>query len=272
MELPISPQSYRPAPDALVRAVKRSRVLTARMMSEEIALPGAAAFVRPAGRDVRAANFAAEVQAGAEQAAREVLQSIRDCYAEQASVCHAIDTADADLPQALADAAAGEYRPVMRHVLMLHRHQPPPQTDGGIQVIPARAAYGELTSLLQRQAVVEFAGDERFAHQFASAMVDRLDEPRLELFLARFERRPVAVGGVITLGDIGVISPLWADPEYRGRGIAVQLLARVLEHCLRAQFEQVLLERSDGCPSTPFYERAGFSRVVSYRRLVRAAG
>jgi GNAT superfamily N-acetyltransferase len=95
-----------------------------------------------------------------------------------------------------------------------------------------------------------------------------LDEPRLERFLARLDGRPVAIAGVLALGQIGVIDPCYVSPPLRGQRIGPTLMAHVLEYCHRALFEQVILRRADGCPSIPFYEGLGFERLVSYTKYV----
>ena len=80
----------------------------------------------------------------------------------------------------------------------------------------------------------------------------------------RIDRQPVGVGGVLTLGNIGVVQNLFTSPDHRGKGIAETLLHTIIDVCNRAQFEAVLVERAEGCWAIPFYESRGFAQVGSY--------
>ena len=112
-------------------------------------------------------------------------------------------------------------------------------------------------------AAQEFNADPPLARDYADTMIDQLDEPRLELFLGRLDGQPVGVAGVTTLGQIGVIYPAYTDNNHRGKGIAATLMSHTLDHCARALMDQIVIERSDNCPSIGFYESLGFRGVVT---------
>ena len=105
--------------------------------------------------------------------------------------------------------------------------------------------------------------------RFAAAAAGVRYEGRTDVMLALLAPGST-VAGVFTLGEIGVISPAYCRMAHRGKGVALALMASVLEHCRRSLFKHVIVDRSDSCPAIAFYERLGFSRVASYRRYRRA--
>ena len=269
MELPIAPQQGQPSTAALVRAVRRSEAALARTASTETTLDGAVAFANPDRPGVRCVNFAAGLAPAQHADADSLVAGIHEHFDAAGAPCHTLDAAAIDWPDALADVIRRRaYRPITRHVFLMTSYRPPEERGTGAQIIPARAAYRELTQLYDTMARLDHHADDALAAQLIQTMIDRLDEPRLDLFLARLDRRPVAVAGVVSLGNMGVVSSAYADPAYRGRGLAKTLMTAVLDHCVRAQFEQVIVDRSDGCPSIPFYQSLGFERATSYTKYL----
>jgi len=264
MELPIAQESYRPSNAALTRAIKRAAVVLGRMAGEEAALTGATAITNADRPDVRVANFAGEVHLPDGADANEVVGEIQTHFREQNATCHLLDGAEEEWPAELAAALeAADYTPRTKHVFLLSKFEPA-DDPGSHQIIPARAAYGEIRDLYLQMATSEFNADEQLAKNLADAMIDRLDEPRLELFMARVDQKPAALAGLVTLGQIGVIVPAYSAPAARGTGAGKAVMQHTLEYCHRAQFEQVIVDRSDGCYAIPFYERLGFEKISSY--------
>ena len=267
MELPIAPQQNQPSPDAMVRAVRRARMIVARMVGEETALGRATAFTNRDRPGVRLANCAFEVEARQEGNEPSVLREIKAHFEQHGVTCHTIDAGAADWPPALVSQfESGGYGGRKKTVFLMRDYRRPAGIHEDLQVIPARAAYGELRPFYESMARSEFGADHTLATDFAAVMIDRLDEARLELFLGRLDGRPVGVAGVVTLGNIGVFDPAYTDPEHRGKGIGAAMAAHTFDHCQRALFEQVLIERSEGCVSIPFYEALGFERAAEFVR------
>ena len=269
MELPVAKQSYLPSSEALVRAVKHADVALAHTAAEPSALEGATAFTSAARPRVRSANFATELHVPDGWSADAVLDGVGEHFERAGAPCHALDSADAVWPDELAGAAERRsYLARRKLVFLLQEYAEPAQRDTPLQIIPARAAYAELRPFYRDMAVQQHGFGEATADELAETMFEWLDEPRLDLFLGRVDGRPVGVAGVLGLGQIGVINPAYTGPAHRGKGIGAALLAATIEHCQRASFDQVLLSRSDGCPSIPLYERLGFARVAEYTRYV----
>ena len=246
-------------------------MILARMVGEETGLGRATAFTNRDRPGVRLANCAFEVEAGREGNDPSVLQEIEAHFEQQGAPCHTIDAGAADWSPALvSQLESAGYGRREKIVYLMRAHRRPARINQDLQIIPARAAYGELRPFYDSMARLEFGADNRLATDFAAVMIDRLDETRLELFLGRFDGRPVGVAGVVTLGNIGVIDPAYTDPEHRGKGIGAAMAAHTFDHCQRALFEQVLIERSEGCVSIPFYEALGFERAAEFVRYAAA--
>jgi len=269
MELPISDTSYDLPYEALVRAVRRVAVALGRTGSEEVELDGAMCLISQARPRVRALNFAEHLAVAEGETEDSLLDRIEAAFAAKGSSCHAWCT-DGAWPDPLAAALERRgLRRIRRHVLCLDPGRVPPEADAGLQIIPVRAAYRDVRRFYVAKAVEAHAADEPLAEALAGAWIDRLDEPRLEMNLVRCDGEIAVVAGVFSLGEIGVISPAYCAPAYRGRGVAAAAMTSVLEHCRRAQFKHVVVDRGDGCPAIRFYQRFGFSHVTSYDRYRR---
>lgn len=267
MKLPIAQESYRPSPQTLVRAISRTRVILGRAAGEETPLDGATALTQPRRPGVRCANFAADLHVSASADADQILRGVFDHFHDRRTICHALTCSDARWNEAFTPAAvAAGYQPRRKHVFLLDHYRPPKHIHPSLQIIPARSLYPQLGAFYEQMARQDHHADGAAARDLAQAMIDQLDEPRLEVFIGRLDRKPVGCAGVLTLGNIGVISPAYTEPGRRGQGVAGALMAAILEHCARAQFEQVILERSEGCPSIPFYRAMGFEPVSWYVR------
>jgi len=270
MELPVSKSSYAPSADALVRAVQRARVVFGRVVAQEQAIDHAVCFTNARCPGVRLANFA-ELDLRAAPDAAGPLAAVEDHFARHDAVCQILQPTDGDGAAALA-AVASDYDRVERHVLLHEGAGPHRAGADDLQIIPARASYDQLRTLVESMARLDHGADDRLAAALAQVWEDRLDEPRLDLFLGLVERRAAAVAGVLSLGQIGVVDPVWCHPDRRGRGVAGAMLGHLLEHCRRAMFEQVVVDRGEGCPAISFYESFGFRRVARFTRFKRRLG
>ncbi len=272
MELPISPRSYQTSPQALVRAAKRARVILARTIAQETTLDTATLFSNPDRSTVPDANWAADIHTDDESISQSTLDAITAHYHDRSLTCHTLDPVETECPAHITHQLTElGYQPITTHLYTLAHYQPPKRTNPSLQIIPARAAYAELNTFYNQMARTEHPDNDDQSHRdYAHAMIDRLDEPRLELFLGRIQNQTVASVGVTTLGQIGVIDPAYTHPAHRAQSIAATLIAHVLDHCARAQMQHVILERTDRCPSIPFYESLGFKPLAQYTKYVRS--
>ncbi len=269
MELPLISNSPATAPDALVRAVKRVEAILARTGAEEQQLAGASVYASAERAGIAAVNRAFDLQVPDDEDADAVLGEIADAFGD--STCSIMDTNDKDWSPALADAVNAQG--LRRQVCTVHVLQgyATPTVDASLQIIPARAAYGETRKLFLAQAAATNLPVE-LHDAFADTCIDFLDESRVDCFLARRDRQPVGAISLLTLGNIGVLTDLFTlDAESGGdRGdVAGALLARMVDHCQRAQFEQVITRTTEHDPCRAFLEQRGFQPRVQYDRFVK---
>jgi GNAT superfamily N-acetyltransferase len=70
--------------------------------------------------------------------------------------------------------------------------------------------------------------------------------------------RLVAMGRTMSDGAIhALIVDVIVDPEWRGRGIGREIVARLVERCVEQGIEAIQLFAADG--KAPFYEKLGFA-------------
>ncbi len=270
MKLPIVQPSDEPTAQALVRAIKRAGVILTRPVARETALTGATVFTQTERPGVHCANYATDVRVPNGYQASQVVDEITDHFKQHGVRCYSLEAAEAQWPESLARLIESHaFYPVTKQVFLLERHTPTGQSQDRLQVIPARAAYGQLHTFYQSMARHQFQADPKLATAFAQTMIDRLDEPRLELCLGRLRGKPVCVAGVVTLGQIGVIIAPHTDVGYRDQGIETTMITHVLDACARALMTQVILERTQGCASISGYESIGFTTVTSYEKYRR---
>lgn len=265
MELPILTPNYQPTSEAIVRAVQRARAVLARTVAQETALQGANAFTNPKCPDVPAANYAADLRLPDDMDAVSVLDEIMTHFQELGLRPNALEAAATIWPKSLADDIEHRgYQPTSKRIFLLKQHSPS-ESKGktSLQIIPARAAYGQLHRYCQSQVTAVSEATEQRAADEAQTIIDHLDEPRLDLYVARMAGDVCGLAGVISLGDMGVIyAPEFGLPIAE-HPIAPSMIDHLLNVCARAGMKQVILERTDECDSIPFYESMGFVEVTS---------
>ena len=280
MELPISSQSYQPTTEALLRAHQRAQVILARMVGDEVELDGATLFANSRRATLPLANFAADVRVDQSIDAAKNIFEIHKHFAAAGTKCHYLDSPDGRWHEALANEIrkAGS-TPQEWHLLARaaaknshaaatgasSKADPHTEKTSDLQIVPARAMYAILPAFFEMMARHESHAD---APATARAWIDQLDESRLELFVGLLHSQIVAVGGVLSLGNIGVLWPTFADPAQRGKGLGKTITQYVLDHCHRSLFESVIIARHETCPAVHFYESLGFSRVATLVRYV----
>lgn len=256
-------------PDVLVRAVKRAQAILARLVATETYLDGATAFTSPDRSLLASANHAADLRLPPGVGAGKVLDTIDAHFAAAAVRCGSLDASELDWPADLKVAIESRgWRAVRRNVYLLSDYVPP-VVEAAVQVIPGRAAYGELRQALSNHAVRQHNDAARVTQQVEAAM-DQLDDSRIDIFLARQSRKPVGVASLLTLGNIGVVLDLFDSSANDSSGVFNTLAARLFDHCLRAQFEQVILSLDEGDVRLPRLASLGFKAVASYVCYVRA--
>jgi len=273
MELPVASASYQPDAQTLVRAIKRAAVVLKRTMAQEVRLACGTAFVDAARPGVRMSNCATDLTPVDDQPPDAVLDAVLQPFADAGATCHGLDSSDDHWQEALLAAVqARGYETKRWCVFAMAGFSSDRRPNDAVQIIPARAAYAEAKRFFVHQAEAESNLSGQAAEDLAAARIDQLDEPRLDMFLARIDNQPVGIAGVLTLGNIGVLHNVFTSPDQRGKGVGGTLMHKLVDVCNRAQFEAVIVERAEGCWAIPFYESLGFAQVGSYLTAKRSGG
>jgi GNAT superfamily N-acetyltransferase len=270
-QLPISPQSYLPTPEVLMRALLSSEVTLARTIAQETQLDGATAFTNPRLPWVQMANCARMVHLPPGVRAAAVVDGVLAHFANCGVTCHQFQSAAATWPAELAQEIEqhGYHLGAECVLQLLGKYQPPKHALAELQVIPGRAAYDEVAALARDSAANRWHGDPDQCAQFAAAHVAHLDEPRLESFLGRVDGKPAGIVDVLSVGTVGVIDWVYVTPAMRRRGVASRLLDDALDYCRRAQFAQVILETQRGSEAISLCKALGFAPVAAQHAYVR---
>lgn len=271
MELHVLKQAGNKAtPETLVRSIKRADAILARPIATETYLEGATAYTAAQYRAVAAANGALDLRLTPGAGAIAVLDELDAHFKQAGTDCLCLECSDITWPDELKQLLQHRgYESVKRHVYQLLRYQPA-EPSPQVQVIPGRAAYGEIQQLYHAYAREQSLSDAQ-AKQHAAATIDQLDESRIDLFLARRQRAPVGAASLLTLGNIGVILDGFALASDATDEVWRTLSARIIDHCQRAQFEQVIVRLDDGDTRASLFEAMGFVQAATYESYRRTA-
>lgn len=275
MKLPIAQESYQPSAGTLRRAATRAELTLARTAGTETVLDGAVAIVNTSRPGVHMVNFAGDVSVPQGSTAEAVLDEVLAHFADAGATCWTLYTVDGTTSDDLTNAAeARGFEPQQTILMKVRQRRAVSGLNDQLQIIPARAAYGELRELYRADAA-ELMDDTTIREHLVESSVDHYDEPRLEGFIGRLEGKAAGIVAVVTLGQIGYISDVFTLPQVRRLHVARTLLSYLLDHCARAQFEQVLLEvEPENEPAIALYKSMGFAeiaRMTSYQLASEAA-
>lgn len=151
---------------------------------------------------------------------------------------------------------------------ILHLMRPPNSTAAApadVKIIPARASYRHVQELGQEQVSRR---DPQSAAQGLEAMMLHLDDPHYDALLALKQGKAIAKVGVLAVGEVGRIQPLYVSEPHRGQGMGRVMMSRALEICLRSLFKHVFVScNSENGPALSLYAKLGFQKIgemISY--------
>ena len=263
MPLPILHARYEPTGADLLRLFGQTESHWCAHLGEEIQLDVGTAYSNPKLPGVFEANNTAQVTLPQGMTPAEAFEQVQDHFTERGAKCHYWSmnpSTPAEKNRALVEYLESKgYHAESADVMSMGRIQPieMPQL-AGVKIIPTRAA--------QRQARELFAESaSRFGTpEFADAEMLHLDDPRWDALLALKDGKAVAAAGVLAVGEVGRVDQVYVAKEHRRQGLALLMMARVLESCARSLFKQVVLSvMPTNAPAIALYERFGFRKVGS---------
>lgn len=260
MSLPILQGGREAGRDDLIRLFHRTELHWARHLGEETPLELGTAIHNAELANVWDANVVLDAALPEGMTPADALAEANDHFTSNGSRLWKIITN----PSAAAEHTA----PLVNHllgagwiaqpadVLYLTRKFVPAVTADGVSIIPARAGFRLAHALASEAAAVH--GEP----QVADAAMLHLDDPHWDALLALQDGIGIGSAGVLAVGEVGRIDQVYVRLSHRGQGVAMALMARVLEICFRSQFRHVMLSvRPDNEAAQSLYRRLGFQRI-----------
>jgi GNAT superfamily N-acetyltransferase len=188
-------------------------------------------------------------------------------FAERDTVCARWTLAEAQSPDSVEPAlAAAGFRREDAQVFALGAW-PRVAESSGIRVLPARpmrAAYEKIwhTAL----GYLEGAARE----QAVAAGLERLDDHRMDAFVAMRDKAPAGIAALFQVGDIGRVVDVYVVPAQRRTGVGTALLDHAVQLAKRLTMRLVCTEISTAnAGGAAFLARRGFEaagRIVEFHR------
>ena len=95
--------------------------------------------------------------------------------------------------------------------------------------------------------------------------MSHLDDPHYDALLALKGGAAVALIGVLAVGEIGLIEPVFVAASMRRKGLGTMMLSRAMEICARSLFKHVMLSvLPHNQPAQMMYGRLGFQKVGTF--------
>jgi len=260
--------NMQPSADVMIRAIKRS-ILEVNTTGCDVVetLDHATAFVSARRPRVYDANFAGDVRLEGGTSAEQVWQEVTAFFAAHDSRCRVWHARDPVFPPDLAEllTARGGQRQT-QVVLRLRDYRAPSKLRDDLQIVNARAVRSEYREFRFLQNSAKYGRE--VGEDLADFGLDALDEPRLDMMVARIpsiDSSVVAAAGLVALGEIGVLWDVETRDDMKRKGIMTTLLDRIMELARRSRFLHVLLDTPhDNEAAIALYESLGFETVGSF--------
>lgn len=259
---------HNPTPADLIRFYMQTERDWTRHTSEETALDVGTAFHNAELDRVWDANNVTDAALPEGMSPADAVAQVQEHFASNGSRCRRWNINPS--------APTEQTRPLVEHLLgngwralsadIMHLSGSPTgtiQEVGGLKIIPARASFRHARQIAEE-------GSKRWNEpQLTEAAILHVEDPHFDALLALKEGEPVAMAGVLAVGEIGRIDEVFVSEKYRRLGIGRTMLSRVLEICARSLFRHVLLScLADNMPAVALYESIGFKKVGTIESYV----
>lgn len=235
-------------------------------ITEQTPLDCGVALTCPAHPTVPDGNQIREVVLGASQTAESAVDEVETFYAEKGLTCFAWTPVAEQPIEPLAEllTSRGFVRKTTRALLLTR--WPDLQADPSVRILPARAMRDAFRTVYA-QAVAD-TGPEGVS--CVEAMMDRIDDPHLDMAVALVDGEPVGMMDLFQVGDIGFIKTAFIVEPHRRRGVATTLLAHAIEFARRLALPRIGTQAEDDA-TLAFFRAAGFAVGAEIDSFIRAA-
>lgn len=229
------------------------------------------AFYAPAFPNAIQANQFREVIYEDERAVERAFDEAEAFFAGKGLICRAWAPAVDHDPAPLDDFLVPRGFVRQGHVVLRLTSWPSLTRAEGVRILPARAARAAFLRTFETEAREDALG-EGSAELFA----ERLDDPRLDMFVAMREGLPVGRGGLFQVGDIGVITALHATGRAGDRADPAVVEQALLDHLLmlaqRLQIPNILVRLpSESEERRDRFTASGFEVEGELAEFIRAS-
>lgn len=245
--------------ESFTRAVKKARLDLFSTFTNRSDLDGAVALINVARPLVWDARCIFEFDAASAAASpAELLASALSQFTAHNLTCAQITCSAHSAPADVLSALAHHhYLPKEQLVMAMDAYAPPPELRSDLQILPARSVLSDYAAFREATLLPTHSPDA--ARQVAQCFLDQLDDPRLDMLVARLHQRIVAAAGVFSAGEIGIVWDVHTHPHFRRAGLMRTLLHHLLELCQRSQYKAVILDTEpSNTPAVRLYESLGF--------------
>ncbi len=261
MRLPVlsTPHTSHLNHEAFTRAVKKARLDLFSTFADRSELDGAVTLInvtRPLVWDARCIFDFDPASASASPS--DLIASALSGFTSLNLTCAQITcSAHSASPDVIAALAHHHYLPKEQLVMAMDVYVPPSTIRTDLQILPARSLLSDYAAFREATLLPTHSPDA--ARQVAQCFLDQLDDPRLDMLVARLHQQIVAAAGVFSAGEIGIVWDVHTHPGFRRAGLMRTLLHHLLELCQRSQYKAVILDTEpSNTPAITLYESLGF--------------
>lgn len=251
MALPVLPSSSEVSPASLLRLYDRALLHWLRHYGDEVDIEVGVAVASaelPAIAQAHTLLDAALPAGAAGVGPQAILGQIDAAFARARAgtgCARIVLNLDQNPPAELSEALLqrGYVQDAVQVLALRQAPQGLAQNYQGLTIIPARASFPHTMALARKMCGGAGGAAERSdlaAAQAEESMQLHLDDPHYDALIALGDGRAVALGGVLAVGEVGLLRQVYVSPDFRRKGVGKVMLARVLDICERAAFRHVL--------------------------------
>jgi len=214
-----------PVTPTLSSLLRANQAYVAQLSAGE-SLDWGVAFVSDAYPRLVCANQFREVVIDDARRLPEAFDAVTSYFAERGATCGLWAPAAGASVEAMEPFLLGKGF-VRRSVsVLVARSQPNASTPDGIRVLPSRAMRKALRLIREDE---HGGAAESLREALVDASVDRLNDARLDEFVALADGEPAGCCGLFQIGDIGRVSGLYVRESFRRRRVGTALMDHVLK-------------------------------------------